>query len=510
MADSGTYTPETIQRRYKIAEQLLGDRKKPVTHWAEGLDELAKGYFGGKMMKDSETAEKEGGARGREFMASLLMGGNATPAAAPSPQPVSAEPRGIRNNNPLNIEAGNFTTAQPGFAGSDGRFAKFDTPENGIGAASKLLDVYQNKHGLNTVNGIIGRWAPAADGNNVNAYAQAVAQKLGLDPNAPIPPEMRPQLIAAMGQHENGKPIGNVASALNKPGAPTAGASSQASRIAEALRSSDPFVARAAQGIAGNLIQKQIEGEKPTDEMREYELYRRQGGKDSFFDYKAGLKKAGAQSINIDQKQEGEYEKVTGKQMAELNAEIPKSATSARNKLATLDRLNQLLTDPNITTGAGANALLEAKRIAKQIGFDVGDVGPGEAVRAIGNQFALELRNPSGGAGMPGALSDKDREFLQASVPGLQQNPEGNKLIVDYMKRIAQRSLDVERLRQLYVRQNKRLDEGFHVMVADFADKNPLFPEADKPAPAESNSASPASIQPPTVRRFNPATGKIE
>jgi hypothetical protein len=32
-------------------------------------------------------------------------------------------PRGIRNNNPLNIEAGDFTKGQPGFTGSDGRFA---------------------------------------------------------------------------------------------------------------------------------------------------------------------------------------------------------------------------------------------------------------------------------------------------------------------------------------------------------------------------------------------------
>src|SRR6185312_6501253 len=90
------------------------------------------------------------------------------------------------------------------YAGSDGRFAKFQTPDHGVAAASSLLDNYGGK-GLNTVAGIIGRWAPASDGNNVSAYAADVAGKLGLDPNAPIPPEMKPQLIAAMAQHENGK-----------------------------------------------------------------------------------------------------------------------------------------------------------------------------------------------------------------------------------------------------------------------------------------------------------------
>lgn len=127
--------------------------------------------------------------------------------AAASTAPAANAPRGIRNNNPLNIEAGSFTQGLPGFAGSDGRFAKFDTPENGLAAAHKLLDIYDQKHGLNTVAGIIGRWAPSADGNNVSAYAADVAGRLGIDPNAPIPKEMRPALVAAMAQHENGVPV---------------------------------------------------------------------------------------------------------------------------------------------------------------------------------------------------------------------------------------------------------------------------------------------------------------
>src|SRR6185437_9387347 len=58
-------------------------------------------------------------------------------------------PRGIRNNNALNIEDGPFAQSQPGYVGSDGRFAKFQTPEHGIAAASALLDNYGQKQGLN-------------------------------------------------------------------------------------------------------------------------------------------------------------------------------------------------------------------------------------------------------------------------------------------------------------------------------------------------------------------------
>lgn len=124
-----------------------------------------------------------------------------------APSQMAGQPRGIRNNNPLNIEAGDFTKGQPGFSGSDGRFARFETPEQGLAAAHKLLDIYDQKHGLNTVAGIVNRWAPPTDGNNTTAYAADVAGKLGIDPNQPVPKEMRPQLIAAMAQHENGVPV---------------------------------------------------------------------------------------------------------------------------------------------------------------------------------------------------------------------------------------------------------------------------------------------------------------
>ena len=51
----------------------------------------------------------------------------------------ASAPRGIRNNNPLNIEDGDFARSQPGYVGSDGRFAQFQTPQHGVAAADSLL-----------------------------------------------------------------------------------------------------------------------------------------------------------------------------------------------------------------------------------------------------------------------------------------------------------------------------------------------------------------------------------
>lgn len=117
-----------------------------------------------------------------------------------------ALPRGLRNNNPGNIEDGDFARSQPGYKGTDGRFAIFESPEAGIAAQSNLLRAYGNK-GINTLSGIINRWAPAADNNNTNAYIAAVSKMTGIDPHQPLDmsdPNVRMKIATAIGKYENG------------------------------------------------------------------------------------------------------------------------------------------------------------------------------------------------------------------------------------------------------------------------------------------------------------------
>jgi hypothetical protein len=114
--------------------------------------------------------------------------------------------RGLRNANPTNIEAGPFAASQPGYVGSDGRFAKFATPEQGIQAAATLLSRY-GKGGINTVDKIIAKWAPSSDGNNVANYSKFVAKQIGVEPNQPLDmkdPQTLLKLAGAMSEFENG------------------------------------------------------------------------------------------------------------------------------------------------------------------------------------------------------------------------------------------------------------------------------------------------------------------
>lgn len=91
-------------------------------------------------------------------------------------------PRGIRNNNP-----GNLRYYSPinwvGQLGDDGGgYAVFDKMENGIRASFINLRTYYQKHGLDTIEEIIKRWAPKEE-NPTNNYINFVSEKTGIKRN---------------------------------------------------------------------------------------------------------------------------------------------------------------------------------------------------------------------------------------------------------------------------------------------------------------------------------------
>jgi hypothetical protein len=111
--------------------------------------------------------------------------------------------RGLRNNNPGNIEKGDnwrgMALDQP-----DDRFITFKSPEYGIRAIGRILKNYQRRHGINTVRGIINRWAPSFE-NNTDAYVYHVAHKVGVSPDQEITvADHLTELTTAIIKHENG------------------------------------------------------------------------------------------------------------------------------------------------------------------------------------------------------------------------------------------------------------------------------------------------------------------
>lgn len=188
---------------------------------------------------------------------------------------------------------------------------------------------------------------------------------------------------------------------------------------------------------------------------------------------------APAPSAIVNMKQETEEHKKVGAFFGEEYGNVLKAGTSAQSKLNRYNRLGELLA--NVDTGKFTGAGLEVAKAARSLGFNVSDkVGNLEAAQALSGEIALELRNPSGGAGMPGAMSDADRQFLQNMVPGLQTTPQGRTLMLDTAKRLAQRDIDVARLAREYRRRNGQIDEGFYEELARFSEANPLFSQKNQ------------------------------
>ncbi len=109
--------------------------------------------------------------------------------------------RGIRNNNPANIEDNG--TPWRGRMGNDGRFIIFDSPVNGIRALARILNTYKVKHGLNTIEGIINRFAPPVE-NDTNSYIAHAEKVVGVPRNMPLTSDKYPSLIKVIIKHENG------------------------------------------------------------------------------------------------------------------------------------------------------------------------------------------------------------------------------------------------------------------------------------------------------------------
>lgn len=126
------------------------------------------------------------------------------------------QPRGIRNNNPGNIEWGSpWQGLRPESERTDNRFAQFKDPVFGIRALACVLITYQDKRKaedgsrIDSIAEIIGRWAPPFE-NDSDAYANSVAALVdGIGPDDEVIDvhnfdHLRP-IVEGIIRHENGR-----------------------------------------------------------------------------------------------------------------------------------------------------------------------------------------------------------------------------------------------------------------------------------------------------------------
>jgi hypothetical protein len=233
-------------RSEKIAQMLMDQQggttdTSPVGHWTQGAARVADALFSAIQRGRDEKAasgynaqadkiDADGRAKSAQIFAPLqgfLSGGVVAKPTSYAPNQIEQNPlesaapmsdkqggsRSWRNNNPGNIEYGNFAQSS-GATGTDGRFAVFPSYEAGRSAQEKLLFDSKNYRDL-PLSQAIARWAPSSE-NNVPAYLAAV----GGNPSMRMQdftPSQRAEILNNMQKHEGwraGKsaPLNQVAS----------------------------------------------------------------------------------------------------------------------------------------------------------------------------------------------------------------------------------------------------------------------------------------------------------
>jgi len=115
------------------------------------------------------------------------------------------KPRGLRNNNPLNIRR-NSGCFQGEIKGKDKAFKTFSSMPYGYRAAFITLATYLSK-GQNTIEKIVAKWAPPSE-NNTASYIAKVEKWSGVPKEKALTAADGADyimIVAAMSAVENGR-----------------------------------------------------------------------------------------------------------------------------------------------------------------------------------------------------------------------------------------------------------------------------------------------------------------
>lgn len=162
---------------------------------------------------------------------------------APAPGRSASDPRGLRNNNPLNL---GFVAGQQGLdpaAPSDGRFGRYTSMEAGIAQSVRQMQIHARR-GFDTVGKLIQKWAPETE-NDTAGYIRRVEAETGLGRDSRIDftdEAMLARLVRAMARVENGRAPGDdviqrgVAQAVGRPLAATTSTQPASQKVEHTIR----------------------------------------------------------------------------------------------------------------------------------------------------------------------------------------------------------------------------------------------------------------------------------
>lgn len=168
--------------------------------------------------------------------------------------------------------------------------------------------------------------------------------------------------------------------------------------------------------------------------------------------------------------------------MSELNVQQydaqSAAALEAEQRLGSLSLMESLLAG-GMPTGGLQELTMGWRRIGSELGVaDAERLGEQQLFKAISNQLALKMKE-----GMTGPMSDRDIIFLQEQVPRIGNTPEGNKLLIEVLRRVSQRQIDLADLMDGYAEERGGLT-GWRAYRSRWLRENPMnFDDLRGPRP---------------------------
>lgn len=172
---------------------------------------------------------------------------------------------------------------------------------------------------------------------------------------------------------------------------------------------------------------------KPTPDVQNYEYAANNPG---FAEYQQQLKRAGAQTTNIN----------TGSNSSKFVEESDKSAASRMNDYVVeggnavqlMSDMEQLLELGSIIgTGKEAEIKSYLGPYAEMFGINIANLGEAQAFKSITDRLAPQMR-PAGA----GSSSDTDVKMYLNALPNLRNSPDGNIIIANTMRGLAQNKIE--------------------------------------------------------------------
>ena len=206
-------------------------------------------------------------------------------------------------------------------------------------------------------------------------------------------------------------------------------------------------------------------GKLPTDQIN-YERAKQDGYTGSFVDF---IKLGG--TTNNFGPQGTAFQKEMGKSQAETYGSYMTGASSARDAIASLNVMSDLIKDDNFYSGTGGESVLAVKKLATVLGSNPDLVTSTEAFNGLSKDVALKAMGGSLGAG----FSNADRDFVLGIVPNLDNTPEGNKQLLQIQRGIQQRkiTLAAEIERYVEVERSGKDMNGLEAHLAVWAEQQP-------------------------------------